>query len=160
MTSVSLGDSAAVEVGIGIVVRAAPNSAQNRTANRAPKFEVLITRRPSKTVFAGWWEFPGGKVHEGEEVRACIRRELLEEVGIDVEVGEALGAVEHVYPHGYVRLHPMLCRLRAGSPAPQNLHVDEHLWCPVEDLGRYALPPANETIIASLRTAVARMPLP
>ncbi len=152
----SSDESAVIEVGIGIVVRIGPNSLQNVVAAPEPNVEVLITRRPARTVFPGWWEFPGGKVHEGEDARACIRRELLEEVGIEVEVGESLPEVEHSYAHGRVRLHPMLCRLTPASPPPSNLHVDAHLWCPIEALSRYNFPPANDAIIASLRAVLSR----
>jgi len=149
--------SRVIDVGIGIVVRSIPNNnrisdsvpVQSDTEQR-PKYEILITRRPDHTVFGGYWELPGGKADPGEAIDACVRRELEEEVGVEVEVVRGLSDLVHTYPHGTVRLHPRLCRLTPGSPQPRNLHVADHRWCAVTEIEHTDFPPANEGIIDEL----------
>jgi len=88
--------------------------------------QVLIGRRPSKGLLGGLWEFPGGKQIEGEDLPACLRRELREELGVETEVGEAFGQYEHAYTHFRVTLHAFRCRLLAGEPQP--LAASELRW--------------------------------
>lgn len=135
-----------VEVGIGIVIREAPNTTRNSSKN----FEILITRRRADTVFPGSWELPGGKLEPGESPEDGVVRELREEVGVEAEVTGVLPVVEHVYPHAHVRLHPRLCRLRPGSPEPRALHVAEWLWCAADALDGHEFPPANDAIMRAL----------
>lgn len=142
------------EVGIGIVVRSIPNKASTSGASAPERHEILITKRKPNTVFPGYWELPGGKAEPGEPIDDCVRRELHEEVGIRAEVIRAFSPRVHTYPHGTVRLHPRLCRLAPGSPAPANLHVADHRWCALEELGAQDFPPANEGIIQELRAAL------
>jgi 8-oxo-dGTP diphosphatase len=70
------------------------------------------------------WEFPGGKVRRGESPEACLRRELSEELGIDVEVGEIFHVVHHPYPEGAVLLLAYRCRWMAGE-----ILLREHAAC-------------------------------
>ena len=80
-----------VEVAVGILIRADGS--------------FLLTSRPSGKVYAGYWEFPGGKLERGESVLEALRRELQEELGIRVQ-GAELWRTEMVdYPHALVRLH-------------------------------------------------------
>ncbi len=72
---------------------------------RADGKEYLLAQRPEGKVYAGYWEFPGGKVEPGESVRAALARELHEELGIEVEAATPWLTREHVYPHATVRLH-------------------------------------------------------
>ena len=87
---------------------------------------VLIARRPSKGLLGGLWEFPGGKQKEGEDLAACLQRELREELGVEIEVGAALGQYEHAYTHFRISLHAFRCRLLAGEPQP--LAASELRW--------------------------------
>ncbi len=66
---------------------------------------LLFAQRPEGKPYAGWWEFPGGKVEAGESVDEALSRELHEELGIVVEQSEPLEVVEFSYPHARVRLH-------------------------------------------------------
>lgn len=105
---------------------------------------ILVSRRPEGTVYAGYWEMPGGKIHEGETPAQCLVREFAEELGLTIEVNRALSVVEHVYPHGHVRLHPFYCRRVDGEP--RNLQVADHRWVTPGELAKLKLPEANEPI--------------
>ncbi|MFG0275533.1 MAG: (deoxy)nucleoside triphosphate pyrophosphohydrolase, partial [Phycisphaerales bacterium] len=124
-----------VEVGLGIVLRECASSEWGKEA-----IEVLISRRREGSVYAGWWEIPGGKIDPGETPEHGVLRELREEVGIEAEVTGALEAVEHAYDHARVRLHPRLCRLAPGSPEPRPIEVAECRWIPLGELGKYRFP--------------------
>jgi len=105
---------------------------------------VLVTRRPSTTVYAGYWELPGGKIDAGETPQAALVREFKEELDITIEVADPLPVIEHVYPHGHVRLNAFYCRWTAGQP--RNLEVAEHRWIAPAELTTLKLPEANEPI--------------
>lgn len=76
----------------------------------------LLGQRPEGKPYAGYWEVPGGKIEAGETVFDALKRELQEELGIDIESNEELLVLEHDYPHAYVRLHVSIIRKWAGSP--------------------------------------------
>ena len=71
----------------------------------APDGRFLLTSRPAGKVYAGHWEFPGGKVEPGESVEEALRRELHEELGITIGHAEPWQVTLHDYPHALVRLH-------------------------------------------------------
>ncbi|HSR47284.1 MAG TPA: A/G-specific adenine glycosylase [Anaerolineales bacterium] len=98
---------------------------------------VLIGRRPEASLLGGLWEFPGGKCRSREMSRTCLRRELREELGIEVEVGESLGVFRHAYTHFRVEVHAFECRLRRGTP---RLTAHTALrWVYPSQLGRYPM---------------------
>ncbi|WP_447741595.1 NUDIX domain-containing protein [Variovorax boronicumulans] len=66
---------------------------------------LLLTTRPEGKAYAGYWEFPGGKIEAGETVEEALRRELQEELGITIGGAEVWKVTEHDYPHALVRLH-------------------------------------------------------
>ena len=70
-----------------------------------PDGHFLLTSRPEGKVYAGYWEFPGGKLEEGETVEQALRRELIEELGVTIGAAIAWKITEHDYPHALVRLH-------------------------------------------------------
>ena len=76
----------------------------------------LLGQRPEGKPYAGYWEVPGGKIEEGETVFSALKRELQEELGIDIESSEELTVLEHDYPHAYVRLHVSVIRQWSGTP--------------------------------------------
>jgi len=100
----------------------------------------LQRRAPGNSVLPGRWEFPGGKVEAGETVMACLRRELLEEVGLVAGEVRPLPVLE-----GPVRLHPFLVQT-TGQPRTELAWG----WFKVEDLDRLPIPPLNRALIASL----------
>lgn len=81
-----------------------------------PDGEILLGQRPAGKPYPGYWEFPGGKVDQGETIQAALKREFMEELGIEVVSAEPWCCVEHVYPHAHVRLHFYISREWRGSP--------------------------------------------
>jgi 8-oxo-dGTP diphosphatase len=80
---------------------------------------VLLTSRPEGKVYAGWWEFPGGKVEAGESVEAALARELEEELGIEVLGSTAWRDYVMDYPHARVHLQVRTVRDWRGTPEPR-----------------------------------------
>ena len=93
------------------------------------------------------WEFPGGKQEAGETIGACIDRELMEELGITVQVGEELITVDHAYSHKSCGLW---CISAHGSRRPPALASQQVRWVRPESLNNYPFPAANARIIAAL----------
>ncbi len=79
---------------------------------------VLLAQRPAKGLLGGLWEFPGGKTLDGEDLPTCLRREIREELDVDVKVGEPFGIYRHAYTHFRVTLHAFQCVLISGEPRP------------------------------------------
>ena len=114
---------------------------------------VLVAQRPPGKALAGKWEFPGGKIEPGEAAEACLARELREELGIEVEVGEALAPATHAYGFRVIRLLPFLCRLRAGVPCA---HEHSALrWCTPDEIATLDLSPADLPVLAEYRARAA-----
>ncbi len=112
---------------------------------------ILIDRRRQDGLLGGLWEFPGGKVEPGETIEACIQREIQEELGIEVAVGDRLITIDHAYSHFRVTLNVHHCRHLGGEPQP--LECDEVRWVELGDLDKFAFPKANTQVIAALREA-------
>ena len=110
--------------------------------------KLLITRRPEGSRLSGLWEFPGGKPKPGETFEQALRREIDEELGAEVSVGERIETIEWQYPDKRVRLVFFRCDVR-GEPRP--LEGQEMAWVTPADLARYEFPPADATLIQRLR---------
>ncbi len=111
------------------------------------KGAFLVTRRQAGVHLEGFWEFPGGKCQPGESYRASLEREMLEELGAAVRVGQEIFTVAHPYPDRIVELHFFTCSLE-GEPRP--LLGQEMRWVRREDLASLEFPPADEELIRSL----------
>lgn len=98
---------------------------------------VLLTKRPADGLLGGLWEFPGGKQEPGESLPECLARELREELGVEVTVGEEIGLFRHAYSHFRVVLHAFACAVVSGEPRP--LASDGLAWVGVDRLGEYAM---------------------
>tara|TARA_R110001599_G_scaffold64023_3_gene179163 strand:- start:802717 stop:803124 length:408 start_codon:yes stop_codon:yes gene_type:complete len=88
--------------------------------------DVLMAQRPDGKPYAGYWEFPGGKVEAGEAIVDALKREFVEELGIQINSVEAWCGVEHVYPHAHVRLHFYISKDWQGEP--QSLENQAFAW--------------------------------
>jgi mutator protein MutT len=110
---------------------------------------LLITQRHPQAHQGGLWEFPGGKRHPGETYEQCLARELIEELGIEVEVGERFETITHAYPDKSVHLEFFLCRLRSGEPRP--IDCAAIAWVRAEELARYDFPAADARLLDRLR---------
>ena len=110
---------------------------------------ILIDRRLPEGELAGYWEFPGGKIEPHEDAATCIKRELLEELAINIEVGDHLITVDHEYQTLKVSLIVHHCIHVSGEP--QAIACSEFLWVTVNDLETYQLPAANYQIVQALK---------
>ncbi len=109
---------------------------------------VLVQKRPEEAMLGGLWEFPGGKAEPGEALPDACRREIQEELGVEVEVGEAVAQIEHAYSHFKITLHAFRCRITAGEPVH---HAAQPVrWVAIDDLGGLAFPRANRHLIDTL----------
>lgn len=93
-----------------------------------PTGEVLMAQRPDGKPYAGYWEFPGGKVEAGEEILAALVREFREELGVEIDPPQTQPwcGCAYVYPHAHVRLHFYLCPAWQGEP--QGLEGQQLAW--------------------------------
>jgi len=109
----------------------------------------LIAQRPLESMLGGLWEFPGGKRLPGEELRDCLRREIQEELGVEIEVGELMGAIDHGFTHFQMTLYAFDCRLARGTP--KCLGCLDLRWASLDEAGAFAFPVADQKILALLR---------
>lgn len=109
----------------------------------------LIAQRPLDGLLGGLWEFPGGKQDGGETLPETLRREIAEELAIEVAVGKPLVSVKHTYTHFRITLHAFHAQYVAGKP--QHLGVADHAWVTLDELNGYAFAVTDRKIIARLR---------
>lgn len=103
---------------------------------------VLIGRRKPNQALGGYWEFPGGKVENGESLVDCLKRELQEELGVNAKVSEDIFMlVDHTYDGGEIQLIAMLADI--GGQQPVGTVHDFLAWAPIEELLSYKLAPAD-----------------
>ena len=108
--------------------------------------QFLIGKRPPQATLAGIWEFPGGKVEEGEALSDAVMRECVEETGLRVRVLRELANCDYEYDHGAVSLHFYLCEPLCGTATPR----EPFNWVPRSELSRYEFPPANRDVLETL----------
>ncbi|MDB6020255.1 MAG: mutT [Pedosphaera sp.] len=111
---------------------------------------LLITLRRKQDHLGGLWEFPGGKRNPGESDEDCLKRELIEELGIEVEVKELLETVMHEYPEKAVRLKFFRCLWLRNEP--RALGCEDFAWIGREQLANYAFPAADAQLLHKLQT--------
>lgn len=113
----------------------------------------LLTRRQPGVHLEGMWEFPGGKIDPGETHETALRRELLEELGVEADVGACVHRTEHSYPDRNVELHFYRCDLK-GAPRPTL--GQEMRWVRRDELSSLAFPPADTELIDMLVSSDGR----
>lgn len=107
--------------------------------------KILACKRAKGGHLAGHWEFPGGKIEPGESKRAALLREIHEELGVSVDVGDPLNAVKWTDGRIEICLSPFRCRLLLGSPRP--LDHEEIRWCEPDELRLLDWAPADIPIL-------------
>jgi 8-oxo-dGTP diphosphatase len=115
-----------------------------------PDRRVLITQRPAGKPLAGLWEFPGGKVEEGETPEATLIRELREELGVTVTAPclAPLTFASHDYGEFHLLMPLFVCRRWEGIPAPRE--AQQLKWVRPNRLRDFPMPPADEPLISHL----------
>lgn len=116
-------DRPPVDVAVGVLVEREADGREGR---------FLLTSRPEGKVYAGYWEFPGGKLEAGETVEAALRRELHEEIGVTIGAVHAWKTELMDYPHARVRLH--FCKVYEWAGAFEMKEGQQMAWqaVPVE----------------------------
>lgn len=109
---------------------------------------VLIAQRLSTGLLPNLWEFPGGKQEKGESLRSCCKREIIEELDIDIEVGRRIAKIDHAYSHYSITLHVFECRYLQGTP--KKIGCQNFRWIHVGALDAYPFPRANLPVIQML----------
>ena len=110
--------------------------------------KLLITQRHAGAHLGGLWEFPGGKREPDETFPACLVRELREELGIEVEVGQLVESLTHAYPEKTVHLKFYRCRWKQREPQP--LGCPAFRWVKAADLKDYEFPAADARLLEML----------
>ena len=113
---------------------------------------VLLTQRKRGSHLEGMWEFPGGKVEADEDPKDALARELREELGIDVDVGDVVEATFHRYETKSVLLLFYRATRRASSPEPRALDVAAFAWTDRDALDPAKFPPADVAVIQKVKS--------
>lgn len=117
-----------------------------------PDGRLLAVQRAAGRTLAGFWEFPGGKIEPGESPESALRRELVEELDLDLSgLGEfaPLSPVTHAYDFATIRLIPFLIRCRA-RPSLRLLEHADHRWIAIGEAGALDWAPADLPVLAQL----------
>jgi len=110
---------------------------------------LLITQRRPQDHLGGLWEFPGGKRHAEESDEDCLKRELMEELGIEVEIKSLLETITHDYPEKSVRLKFFHCAWQRHEP--RAIHCHDFKWVKREQLLDYPFPAADARLLQMLQ---------
>jgi A/G-specific adenine glycosylase len=116
--------------------------------------KLLIAQRRADALLGGLWEFPGGHQEQGESLARCAAREIREELGIKVKVGDEFATVDHAYSHFSITLHAFRCNWTSGRP--RALGCAKWKWVSRRELAQFAFPKANRTVIERLETKTPR----
>jgi len=108
----------------------------------------LITQRRSTAVLPLMWEFPGGRVEDGETDSEALHREVRHRIGVDIAVGQLISFVSHPYQNYVVDMYLYECRLTRGEPTPKN--VNAFRWAASAEFDQYPFTPADEASMNKL----------
>lgn len=111
--------------------------------------KLLITQRPANSHLGGLWEFPGGKREPAESFEGCLIREIREELGVEISVGNLFEEITHAYAEKTVHLKFFRCQLSAGEPRPLGCKAVK--WIVKSELADYDFPAADARLLDKLR---------
>ncbi len=123
------------EVGTGIIVR---------------NGKIFIGQRPEGKPLAGLWEFPGGKLEQGESIEECLIRELKEELNVEATVGKHIMDTVYSYPENEFKLCVFFVTIPDDAKIQLNIHQNS-AWVSTKEMNKYKFPPADEAIIKKLQ---------
>lgn len=109
----------------------------------------LIAQRPDEGLLGGLWEFPGGKVEAGETFPDALKRELIEELALEVAVGDLFTVVKHAFTHFKITLHAFECQHIGAEP--QAIEAQAFTWTTLEEIERFSFGKADRVVIEALR---------
>lgn len=110
--------------------------------------EVLIALRPDDAMLGGLWEFPGGKQEPKEKMEDTVKRELREELNVEVSITKPFMKLDHAYSHFKITMHAYLCELENGTPEPKS--SQDIRWIAIDELEDYPFPKANRKLTEKL----------
>lgn len=111
--------------------------------------KVLISQRPLEKMFGGLWEFPGGKLQDGETLEQCLVREIKEELNIEIRILEKLVSIIHCDDHLQITLHVFLCDFLGGELECREAH--DFKWVDFSELNDYELTRPDQAVVKKLR---------
>ena len=109
---------------------------------------LLIAQRPNDSHLGGLWEFPGGKCEPNETFEQCLIREIREELGIDIAIGQLFDEITHAYPERIVHLKFFVCQWIGGKP--QALDCASFKWVTKDELSQHDFPAADAQLLQKL----------
>ncbi|MBI9046381.1 MAG: A/G-specific adenine glycosylase [Anaerolineaceae bacterium] len=115
--------------------------------------KLLITQRPAKGLLGSLWEFPGGKVEPGESLADCLRREIQEELGVNIQVNAHFGKYLHAYTHFRVTLHAFFCELK-DCQEPRAIIHDDLKWVSHAELENFPMGKIDRQISLDLMETI------
>ncbi len=110
---------------------------------------ILICQRKHTGAFPLQWEFPGGKVEAGEDVQTCLRRELHEELAIEVDIGPEVSAFQYTYPNGF-QVNLVFLRVNTFTGEMANHAFEQIIWVEPLELLNYDFLEADRGLVAQL----------
>jgi len=110
--------------------------------------KILISKRKPGGLLGGLWEFPGGKMQNNETKEECIRREVKEELNININPYQYINSINHAYSHFSISMHAFHCHLISGSA--KAVTCDNFMWTKVDNIVKLPFPKANHKIFNDL----------
>jgi 8-oxo-dGTP diphosphatase len=134
LNSLKANTRTVVEVAVGVLIN--------------PAGALLLGQRPEGKPYAGYWEFPGGKIEAGETLFEALKRELLEEINVVIDDAQEIMVIEHDYPHAYVRLH--ICVVKSWQGQVRGLENQSLAWLERDDIDRIEVTQFNPILPATV----------
>jgi 8-oxo-dGTP diphosphatase len=117
--------------------------------------KIFIAKRKSTDKLPNKWEFPGGKIESNETPQECLKREMKEEFGVDISVGECLGESVYHYDHGSIRLLAYQAYWQGGSFCLTD-HADFE-WVSLNQLQQFDFAPADVPFVEGIKTGKIKL---